>query len=98
MPNRESIQPFADPQFLQAVGRMTISFALLDGSLTACIHIAKVQDLRRLAEANYSVKAKEYIEVFEQELKQRGSTKFDRAWFRKLKADLMAVAKTRNSF
>jgi hypothetical protein len=98
MAQKEAAQAFADPEFLQAVGRMTIAFALLDGGLTADLAIVLTGQLSRIAASDYSQKVEEYVEVFERELNERGCTKFDRKWFCKFKNDLMGVAAQRNSF
>jgi hypothetical protein len=91
-------KPFADPEFLQNLGRVTISFALLDGTLTAVLaFLSESKDIEAVADMRFSDKVKEFLKLAPARLKELGSVTFDRAFFEGLATDLNDVADRRNS-
>jgi hypothetical protein len=91
-------KPFEDPVFLQAVGEMTISFALLDGTLSHVLNaIEGNTDMARIAAMPYSKKVDRFIKTVKFELSELGSVNFTARDLIRLKSELKGVASRRNS-
>lgn len=92
-------QPFLDPAFLQVVGEMTISFALLDAMLSHVFNTMEGNaDMSRIATMPYGEKVDQFIRFVKFEFAELGSSNFTAKQLDKLKNDLTGVASLRNSF
>src|SRR3954452_15792260 len=91
-------QPFRDPAFLQAVGEMTISFALLDAMLSHVFNAMEGNaEMSKIAVMGYGEKVDLFIDFVKANFKELGSVKFASKQLDKLKNDLKGVASLRNS-
>lgn len=87
-----------EPIFLQNLGRVTISFALLEGALTSLTpFFGGTPKLEEVAREKYNRKVQLFVEAATREFERLGGTaEFDQAFFRQLRADLNGVAAERN--
>src|SRR4051812_40445947 len=91
-------EPFTDPEFLQSVGEMTISFALLDAMLSHAFNAMEGNcNMAKIAGLPYSQKVDKFIEVVQVRFAKLGSSDLTDRNLERLKNDLSGVAARRNS-
>lgn len=90
-------QPFGDPEFLESLGHVTISFALLDGALTALLDWVDERPLKVIARDEYSRKVERFIELALADFSPSAAPAIEAKWLQDLKAKLNSVARQRNS-
>ncbi len=90
---------FEDPAFLQNLGRVTISFALLDGTLTAVTDfLVGAPALEQIAAMEFKRKVECFTGTAASEFERLSTaTQFDRPFFQQLRADLNSLADERNT-
>lgn len=88
---------FDDPQFLQSLGRVTISFSLLEGTLAALIDwFDGPETLDQIARMPFSSMVECFITRVRSDFRKYRALPFDEKSLRDLKAALKSVGAERN--